>query len=131
MEKTKSSSTLRRLWEEVTGKSWPKDPVTGRNQDVAHIKAKADGGAPNDPSNYRPQPHDEHMQEHKANGDFKRWGARSGSGRGTSPEAAPGAQPAAPAPAQPGAPEVAPAQPPTVVRGLPEGELPFEIPDIF
>ena len=72
-EKTKSPSTLRRQWEKLHGKSWPKDD-TGRNQDVAHIKAKADGGAPNDPKNFNPQPHDEHMQEHIDNGDFKRWG---------------------------------------------------------
>lgn len=81
-EKPKSTSTLRKLWEKLHGKPWPKDPATGGNQDVAHIKAKADGGAPNDPKNFNPQPHDQHMQEHIQNGDFKRWGARSGSGVG-------------------------------------------------
>jgi hypothetical protein len=77
-EKRKSSSTLRKQWEKFHDKVWPKDPKTGRNQDVAHKVPVADGGKPNDPQNYNPQPHDEHMQEHKDNGDFKRWGARSG-----------------------------------------------------
>ena len=88
-EKQKSTSTLRRLWEKLNGKLRPKDPATGRNQDLAHIKAKADGGAPNDPNNFKPQPHDEHMQEHIENGDFKRWGARSGTQRASSAESAP------------------------------------------
>lgn len=73
-EPRKSSATLRKRWEKMTGKKWPKDPATGRNQDVAHKQAVADGGAPNDPQNYEPQPHDQHMREHKDNGDFKRWG---------------------------------------------------------
>ncbi|MGN6234892.1 RHS repeat domain-containing protein [Dyella sp.] len=80
-EPRKSSSTLRRLWEKKTGQKWPKDPATGRNQDVAHKDPVADGGSPNDPDNYEPKPHDQHMQEHKDNGDFKRWGARSGGGK--------------------------------------------------
>ncbi len=77
-ENRKSSSTLRRLWERFTGDSWPKDPATGRNQDVAHKDAVADGGSPNDPKNFEPKPHDEHMREHMERGDFRRWGARSG-----------------------------------------------------
>lgn len=99
-EPRKSSSTLRRLWEKMTGESWPKDPATGRNQDVSHKDPVGDGGKPNDPTNIEPKPHAEHMQDHKDNGDFKRWGARSG--RGSSGSAggstSPGTPPAAPEP---------------------------------
>jgi hypothetical protein len=109
-EKAKSASTLRRLWEKVKGESWQKNPATGRNQDVAQIKAKADGGLPNDPNNFKPQPHNEHMQEHKDNGDFKRWGARSG-----------GAPSPGDPPAGPGV-----VEPPTVVE--PNVEIKIEIP---
>jgi RHS repeat-associated protein len=80
-EKRKAASTLRRIWEKFTSKPWPKDSATGRNQDVSHKQAVADGGAPNDPKNIEPKPHAEHMAEHKKNGDFKRWGARSSTGR--------------------------------------------------
>jgi len=70
-----SSRTLRSRWEKSTGEKWPKDPKTGRNQDVSHIKALADGGT-NDTDNIEPKPHDEHMKDHQDNGDFRRWGQR-------------------------------------------------------
>jgi len=73
----KTNAQLRAEWEEVNQKPWPKDPVTGRNQDVSHTVPKADGGA-NSLENIEPLPHAEHMQRHIDAGDFKRWGARGG-----------------------------------------------------
>jgi hypothetical protein len=66
---------LRREWAKKSGQDWPLDPKTGRNQDVAHYRARADGG-PDHVDNIRPMPHDEHMAEHMANGDQARWGRR-------------------------------------------------------
>ena len=74
-----NSATTRKKWERATGQQWPKDSKTGRNQDVSHSRALGDGGD-NSPQNVKPQPHDEHVQEHKNNGDFRRWGQRGGSG---------------------------------------------------
>lgn len=71
---------LRREWEKKWGLVWPSDPKTGRNQDVAHIKATADAGAQH-VDNIKPMPHDEHMAEHMANDDFRRWALRQGIAR--------------------------------------------------
>jgi hypothetical protein len=69
------SKTLRKQWEAETGQPWPKDPKTGRNQDVAHKKPLADGGS-NGTDNIEPMPHSEHVRQHSGTGYFKRWGAR-------------------------------------------------------
>jgi uncharacterized protein RhaS with RHS repeats len=71
----KSSKQIRKEYEKATGKEWPKDAVTGKNQDVSHIKPLADGGT-NELDNVEPKIHKEHIEQHKKNGDFKRWGAR-------------------------------------------------------
>ncbi len=68
------SKTIRKRWEEATGKPWPKDSF-GNNQDVEHILPLADGGN-NDLGNIQPMPHDEHMNHHKMRGDFIRWGKK-------------------------------------------------------
>lgn len=71
---------LRREYEKKYGVGWPRDPVTGRQYDVAHIKALADGGT-NTVDNIRPMHPDKHRVEHKANGDPGRWGKRAGIAR--------------------------------------------------
>ena len=73
----KTNAQLRAEWEAANQKPWPKDPATGRNQDVSHIVPKADGGA-NSLENIQPLPHADHMQRHIDAGDFRRWGARGG-----------------------------------------------------
>ena len=75
------NDALRRRWERAEGRDWPRD-ANGRRYDVHHIRAKADGGT-DDLENIKPMPHDEHIQEHKDNGDFSRWSQRRG--KGTSP----------------------------------------------
>jgi hypothetical protein len=69
-----SGATLRRKWERHTGLPWPKMP-DGRNYDACHIKALADDGD-NDPTNIKPMTREDHINHHKKNGDFKRWGGR-------------------------------------------------------
>jgi hypothetical protein len=68
---------LRSEYERSTGQAWPRDPRTGRNYDVAHIRAIADGGK-NELSNIRPMHPDAHLAEHIANGDLSRWAKRAG-----------------------------------------------------
>jgi hypothetical protein len=74
------ASVTRTRWEKETGRKWPLDPRLGRNQDISHKKALADGGD-NSVSNVEPKPHDEHMSEHMEAGDFRRWGARAQQGK--------------------------------------------------
>jgi hypothetical protein len=57
---------------------------------VSHKKPLADEGT-NDVENIEPKPHQEHMDEHKKNGDFKRWGQRS-KGTGSKPGGGGGAR---------------------------------------
>jgi len=76
---------LRREWERKNGQSWPRDSVTGRNHDVAHIVAKADGGT-DTLENIKPLHPDLHRQEHMDNGDFARWGRRAVAPRAVLPE---------------------------------------------
>jgi len=80
----------RRLRREHAAKygPWPVDPVTGRNYDVAHIVAKADGGT-DTLDNIKPMHPDDHRAEHMRNGDFSRWALR----RGSTPPSAPVPQP--------------------------------------
>ncbi|MDL2213829.1 HNH endonuclease, partial [Bacteroides sp. OttesenSCG-928-N06] len=74
--KREASAKSRAKWEESTGEKLPKEPNNpSKNQDVSHKKPLADGGS-NDVENIEPKPHKEHMDEHKQNGDFKRWGQR-------------------------------------------------------
>ena len=70
------NETIRRRWERAEGRHWPRD-ANGRRYDVHHIRAKADGGT-DDLENIRPMPHDQHIQEHKDNGDFSRWAQLKG-----------------------------------------------------
>lgn len=67
---------LRREDEVREGRPWPRVPETGRNYDVAHIKALADGGE-NTVDNIRPMHPAEHRAEHMRNGDYGRWGKRA------------------------------------------------------
>ena len=74
--KGKSTERLRKEWEKLTGQKWPKDPNTGKNQDCCHKEPKADGGA-DTAENVEPKTHEDHVNDHKAKGDFKRWGKRA------------------------------------------------------
>lgn len=113
---------LRREWEIKHGRPWPQDPVTGRNHDVAHIVAKADGGT-DTLDNIKPLHPDLHRQEHMQNGDFARWAARRA--RTTASPVAPGAQVVRPPPVG-AAGEVAAATriPPGGAPRLPTGRMP-------
>jgi hypothetical protein len=115
--------TNRRRWERHYGKDWPKDTKTGRYQDVAHIRARADGGS-DDPENIRPLPHDEHVREHMERGDYGRWARRRGKGTTTAvppPETAPTPQGTG-SPAQP----PAPTQTPTPEEQITPDQIPLE-----
>jgi len=83
---------LRREWERQNGRPWPRDPTTGRNYDVAHIKGIADGGT-NTLDNIRPMHPADHLREHMANGDFARWARRAAIARAFGGSVAHGAAP--------------------------------------
>jgi RHS repeat-associated protein len=71
-----TNDKLKKEWEKLWGKPWPKDADTGRGQEADHIQPKADGGAPNDVRNIQPLPQKDHRAKHKE--DFKRWGKKGG-----------------------------------------------------
>ncbi len=66
---------LRGEWERAEGRPWPKTSG-GRNFDVAHTKAVADGGT-HTLNNIQPMHPDEHKAQHRLNGDHARFGRRS------------------------------------------------------
>ena len=66
---------LRGEWKRAEGRPWPKTSE-GRNFDVAHTKAVADGGT-NTLDNIQPMHPDEHKAQHRLNGDHARFGRRS------------------------------------------------------
>jgi len=66
---------LIREWEKRYGRSWPRDPVTGRRYDVSHKRAIADGGK-NTLANIEPMHPEAHRAQHKANGDHARYARR-------------------------------------------------------
>lgn len=71
-----STRALRRGWEKLNGRAWPKDPETGRNQEFAHHNPVGDG-APDGPEHGDPMTHSDHVRSHSKNDDFARWGARA------------------------------------------------------
>ena len=70
----KKTERLRKEWEELNDRPWPTN-AAGKPHDADHDEPIADGGA-DAAENVTPRPHDEHVQRHKDNGDFKRWGQR-------------------------------------------------------
>jgi hypothetical protein len=71
---------LKREWVRAKGIPWPRDPVTGRDYDVGHKRALADGGT-NTLDNIEPIHPDAHRAQHMENGDPARWGRRPGTAR--------------------------------------------------
>ena len=64
---------MRRAWEKLYGREWPKNPMTekirpGGNQDGHHITPVSKGGDPTDPANITPLTPSEHTNWHKING---------------------------------------------------------------
>ena len=72
----KPTKQLRKEWEKKNNKPWPKDPKTGQNQDADHDTPLADGGEDTG-DNVTPRTREDHIQRHKDNGDYSRWGRRA------------------------------------------------------
>lgn len=70
LEQRRSGRSLKAEWEELHGKSWSEGCV------AHHMCPLGDGGADH-AGNIEPKTPEDHVQGHKDNGDFKRWGARS------------------------------------------------------
>jgi hypothetical protein len=73
--KRKRAPQLRREWEAIHDKPWPKDPETGNPLVAHHVIPVADGGADHG-SNIEPVYPEAHRKHHSEKGDFKRWGKR-------------------------------------------------------
>jgi RHS repeat-associated protein len=71
-----SAAQARAIWEKATGGKVPYDESLGRFYDMAHKTPIGDGGSPRDPANLEPMLHSDHVDSHRENGDFARWGAR-------------------------------------------------------
>jgi RHS repeat-associated protein len=71
-----TAAQARAIWEKATGGKVPRDDSMGRFYDMSHKTPIGDGGSPTDPENLEPMLHSDHMDMHRENGDFARWGAR-------------------------------------------------------
>lgn len=78
----------RRGWADREGLDWPIVPETGENYHVSHVIAKADGGA-DTLDNIEPEHPKEHIERHRANGDFSRWALRRGRPKTSPPKGGP------------------------------------------
>ena len=67
-----TNKTLRERYAKHHDILWPIDPSTGKNQDVSHITALADGG-PDYFEVVEPMTRKDHIEHHIENGDFRRW----------------------------------------------------------
>jgi RHS repeat-associated protein len=70
------SKRLRKEWQEYYQTEWPMDPDTGRPKIAHHTRPLADGGT-NHPSNIEPMTRRQHVEHHRRNGDYRRWGKRA------------------------------------------------------
>ncbi len=70
----------RKAWERREGTNWPRTDA-GKNYHMHHEDPRADGGS-DDWDNKGPMHPDDHRKHHMEKGDFRRWGAWSGRGKG-------------------------------------------------
>lgn len=94
--------------------------------DAAHIQALADGGD-NEPRNIKPMPHDEHVTEHKAKGDFSRWAKLKGASRQSG--SAPRTNPSNARPNLPQRPPAAAEDMDTMLDEIPLDDVPIIVPE--